>query len=181
MPDDRYGLRPLLERVLRDRNHSKDPEAWNQLLERLRALTRALLVLRVRDANDASDLAQDVQVRVIRNFDSFRGETVNALLAWVYKIAGSVLINYYRRIPRTCPLPADLPQQELPFDPDLVDHVLCAIDRLPEPGRSLIRGFYLEGRSRRQLALELNRGEVWVGVKKMLTVRCLRELLGDSL
>ena len=182
MTDDRYGLGPLVERALRDRCHTKDPQAWNELLGRLRALTRALLIPRVRQANDASDLAHEVQVRVLSNFVNFRGETVNSLLAWVYLIAERVLINYYARRRDTCPLPPEVaePQPDgIPFDPEYFDRVLRAVERLPEPGRTLVRGFYLEDRTCGQLASDLKRGVVWVRVNKMLAVRRLRELLGD--
>jgi RNA polymerase sigma-70 factor (ECF subfamily) len=183
MADDRYGLGPLLERVLRDRSRTKDPQAWDELLGRLRALSRALLACRVRDANDASDLAQEVQFQVVRKFDGFRGETVNSLLAWVHMIRERVLINYYTRRPPTCQLPPDVPEPEpdgVPFGAEDLDRLLRAVERLPEPGRTLVRGFYLEDRTCGQLASDLKRGVVWVRVNKMLAVRSLRELLGDQ-
>jgi RNA polymerase sigma factor (sigma-70 family) len=183
MADDRHGLGPLLERVLRDRRHTKDPQAWDELLGRLRALSRALLVFRVRQANDASDLAQEVQVRVIRWFDGFRGETVNSLLAWVHMIRDGVLSDYYAHLRPTCPLPPEVPEPQpdgVPFDPEDWDRVLRAVESLPEPGRTLVRGYYLEGRTCVQLAAELKRGAVWVRVNKMLAVRRLRQLRGDT-
>jgi RNA polymerase sigma factor (sigma-70 family) len=184
MRDDRHGLRPLLERVLRDRERSRDPDAWNELLARLRTLVRALLVLRVQEVNDASDLAQEVQRRVLISFNRFRGETVPALLAWVNSIAASVLANYRirRRTPESLDIDPPDPRGSLSstFDPDTLDRVLRAVDQLPEPGRTLIRAFYLEGRTCVQLAAEMGRTAEWVRVNKMYAVRALRGLLGAT-
>src|SRR5262245_44910814 len=107
MPEDRHGLRPLLERALRDRDRSRDPEAWNELMRRLRALARALLGQRVRQDDDASDLAQEVQRRVLGHFAGFRGETAAALLAWVNCIIASVLADYRASRPAPGPLLAE--------------------------------------------------------------------------
>jgi RNA polymerase sigma factor (sigma-70 family) len=181
MGEDRHGLRPLLERVLRDRDRTRDGEAWNELMGRLRALARALLTLRVR-ADDASDLAQEVQQRVLRYFHAFRGETVESLLAWVNCIISSVEANYRAGRPPAEPLREDPADQRmdssLVFDPEQLDQVLRALAQLPEPGRTLVRAFYLEGRKCVQIAADLQRSAEWVRVNKMHAVRALRGLLG---
>lgn len=181
MPDA-HGLRPLLARVLADPRHETDREAWDELLARLRALVRAFLLVRVRQELDASDLAQEVQRRVIGHFDGFRGADVPTLLAWVKAIAASVLADYRRERPRPAPLPSDeppAPAADSGFDPELAARVLRRVERLPEPGRRIVTAFYLEGRTCEEIARELNRTPVWVRVTKLHAVRALRELLGE--
>jgi RNA polymerase sigma factor (sigma-70 family) len=182
MREDRHGLRPLLERVLRDRDRTRDGEAWNELMGRLRALARALfLTLHVR-ADDASDLAQEVQRRVLCHFPGFRGETVESLLSWVNCIIASVEANYRAKRPPEVPLPDDPADpraaSSLGFDPEQLDRVLRALAQLPEPGRTVVRAFYLEGRTCVQIADDLKRNADWVRVNKMHAVRALRSLLG---
>jgi DNA-directed RNA polymerase specialized sigma24 family protein len=150
MSEDRHRLRPLLERVLCDRDRTGDPVAWNEFMSRLRALAHALLVLHVQP-EDASDLAQEVQRRVLCHFDGFKGETVESLLAWFNCIIASVRANYWAARRPVRPLPEDPPDTRPDaagaFDPDRLDRVLRALAQLPEPGRSIVRAFYLEGRS----------------------------------
>lgn len=181
MPEDRHELRPLLERVLRDRGRTRDLDAWNELMRRLRALARALLALQVRH-DDASDLAQEVQRRILFHFEGFRGETVEGLLAWVNCIIASVRANYWavRRPaePLIDDLPDPRPDSAAEFDPERLDRVLRALEKLPEPGRTLVRAFYLEGRTCVQIAADMERTADWVRVNKMHAVRALRRLLG---
>jgi len=183
--DDRHGLKLLLERVLRDRDHRLDPDAWNVLLGRLRLIVRALLALQVRQQADASDLAQEVQQRVIAHFPQFRGESVPSLLAWVETIAATVLRDYRRKgqkckldqLDHDLPAPAPSPDE---LDPERLSQVLEAVERLPEPGRGIVRAFYLEGRSCAAIATERGRSAVWVRVTKLHAVRALRALLGET-
>jgi RNA polymerase sigma factor (sigma-70 family) len=178
--NDRHGLGPLLERVRRDRDHDLDPEAWSELVGRLRALARAVLALKVRQSLEASDLAHDAVARVLRHFGGFRGETVPALLAWFNAILASVLADYRRRVPGPAPLPDDAPAPPpaTVAPADDIDRVLRAVERLAEPGRSVVRAFYLEGRPCVQIAADMGRSDVWVRVTKLNAVRALRELLG---
>jgi RNA polymerase sigma factor (sigma-70 family) len=181
--EDRHGLKSLLERLLCDRDPRGNSEAWNAMMERLRPLVRAWLAARLRQEGDASDLAQEVQVRVLRGFNEFRGDTVPSFLAWVSMIAARVLSGYYRsQPPQPKPISDDLPDP-MPtpdaFDSELIDRVLQAVERLPEPRRRLIRAFYFEGRSCVEIAREMNRTPDWVRVTKLDSVRKLHEMLGE--
>lgn len=175
---DQHGLRPLLVRVLADPRRENDPAAWNELLGRLRIVVRALFLVQVRQAADASDLAQEVQRRVLAGFERFRGDTVPALLAWIRTIAVSVLADFRRVRPDlTQSLPPDppAPTGDSAFDSELTARVLRGVEELPEPRRRIVTAFYLEGRSCEEIARELNRSPVWVRVTKLHAVRQLRD------
>jgi RNA polymerase sigma factor (sigma-70 family) len=182
MMADPHGLRPLLARVLADPRRETDHEAWDELLVRLRVLVRGLLLVRVRQELDASDLTQEVEHRILRHFGGFRGTDVPALLAWVGAIAASVLADYRRARPAPDPLPeTDLPAPAADpgFDPELTGRVLRGVDQLPQPGRRIVTAFYLEGRTCEEIAREFGRTAVWVRVTKLHAVRRLRTLFGE--
>jgi RNA polymerase sigma factor (sigma-70 family) len=184
---DHHGLCPLLEQVRGKlaradaRERASDP-AWNELAARLRLFVRAFFLVRVRQAAEASELAQEVQVRVARSFfDGFRGSTVPELLAWVQAIARRVLADQARRLP---PDALALSGDELAvepagtgLDPELTDRVLRSVETLPEPGRGIVTAFYLEGRSCEEIARQMSRPAGWVRVKKLHAVRALRDRL----
>lgn len=182
MPDP-HGLSPLLERVRNDPARTTDPTAWNELLERLRLFARTLFLVKVRQAADASDLAQEVQARVIKGFAGFRGATVPELLGWVQSIVRSVFADYRPRRPETVPLSGVEPAEEPPssgFDPELTDRVLRAVETLAEPGRGIVTAFYMEGQSCEEIARQLNRPAGWVRVTKYHAVRALRDRLREA-
>jgi RNA polymerase sigma factor (sigma-70 family) len=183
--EDRRGLKPLLQRVLADRDRTRDPDAWNQLLARLRPILWALLVNRVAQEADASDLTHDVQQRLLRYFPRFRGETIESFLAWLDQITASVLSEYLRRRQRPAALPivedppAPVPEPEA-FDVDRLGRVLRAVEKLRPPYREVIQAFYLRGQSCVQIAAQMQRTPVWVRVTKLHAVRALRTLLGGD-
>jgi RNA polymerase sigma factor (sigma-70 family) len=183
--EDRHGLKPLLQRVLADRERSHDPDAWNQLLARLRPIIRALLVTRVTQEADASDLTHDVQQRLLRYFPKFRGQTVESFLAWMDQITAKVLAGYWGggQRPTARPLAEDLPAPSAEpeaFDVDRLGRVLLAMEKLPPQSREIIQAFYLGGQSCVQIAARLRRSAVWVRVTKLHAVRELCALLGGD-
>jgi RNA polymerase sigma factor (sigma-70 family) len=182
MPDP-HGLKPLFERVLRDPARVHDPEAWSEFMRRVRPLVRAFLLVHVRQAADASDFTNETLGRVMRRFTDFSGDTVPQFLAWAYRIAVRVRAEAYRkRVPAGCqdleepvaPVP-DPP----PFHPDDVKRVLDALEVLEEPGRGIVRAFYLEDRTCEEIAAGMNRPAGWVRKQKMYAVRKLGETLGE--
>jgi RNA polymerase sigma factor (sigma-70 family) len=184
--EDRHGLKPLLERILSDREHGHHQDAWNGLMVRLRPIIRALLLKRVDQDADASDLTQDVQHRLLRYFPRFRGETIESFLAWMNQILASVLAAYVRdRQKDLAPLPGeDGPPEPVPepeaFDAEQLSRVLHAVERLREPYRQIIQAFYLKEQSCVEIAQRLQRTPVWVRVTKLHALRQLRTVLGED-
>src|SRR5262245_21888332 len=88
--NDRHGLKPLMDAALKG-----DEQAMAALLDRLRSWARLeadLLLGRQLDARvDASDIAQEVCLRVHRGLGQFHGQSVAQLLAWVSQIVQNVV------------------------------------------------------------------------------------------
>ncbi|MEX2044394.1 MAG: sigma-70 family RNA polymerase sigma factor, partial [Opitutus sp.] len=67
---------------------------------------RGFIRRRVRDDATADDLTQETLLKVYRSHDSLRDG--QRLEAWLYRIARTTLIDYYRRAKPTEELPAGL-------------------------------------------------------------------------
>jgi RNA polymerase sigma-70 factor (ECF subfamily) len=93
---DPHGLEPLLRRAL-----AGDPQARADLLGHLRDWARArgqdLAGRGLGPRLDASDIAQEVGLRVHRAFDTFGGQTVPQLLGWADQIVQNVVADIHRR------------------------------------------------------------------------------------
>ncbi|MGA2712906.1 MAG: sigma-70 family RNA polymerase sigma factor [Bryobacteraceae bacterium] len=62
-----------------------DEEAYEQLIERFQSPVYNLAYRLLNDQADASDVAQEVFLKIFRNVGSFRGDS--SLRTWVYRIA----------------------------------------------------------------------------------------------
>src|SRR5262245_15340935 len=135
---DTHGLEPLLAQA-----QAGDRSAWNTLLGRLRPIVRALLRRQVAQDADASDLTQQVQLRMDRGFAQFRGEAVPQLLAWVRQILARVLIDFHRgKSPPAGPLPEvddprSGPSSEL-VHAEAMARLSAALEKLPDAQRQVI-------------------------------------------
>jgi RNA polymerase sigma-70 factor (ECF subfamily) len=153
--------------ALLDRARGGDRDAWNLLLGRLRPCLRELLRRRVSPEADASDLVNQVQMRMDAGFAGFRGASLAALMAWSRQIAANLLVDRARRLgPPSVPLPADLPEAPGP-DPARVEEqarVASALDRLREPHRSIVVARFLDGEKAVRIAERLGQSPAWVRV-----------------
>jgi RNA polymerase sigma-70 factor (ECF subfamily) len=177
---DAHGLAVLLNRA-----RDGDRAAWGTLLERLRPLIRALFRRQGQSDGDASDLTQEVQLRMARGFDQFRGETVPQFLAWVRQIAARVFIDCKVRQP---PTPESLPQDpvcprsltagaRLDTAEDLA-RLSAALERLPAPYRTVIEARLFDGLKCVEIAQRLGQSPEWVRVTCLRAVVKLQEQLG---
>jgi RNA polymerase sigma-70 factor (ECF subfamily) len=163
---DLHGLEPLL-----DRARTGDRPAWNALLDRLRPIIRALLRRQMRHDGDASDLAQEVQLRMDRGFGRFRGQSVPQLLAWVRQIAARVLIDHHRRRqPVFEPLGLNLPQRSGPSagmgssHAEKMAQVAEALERLPPHYRAVLEARLVDGLRCVTIAERIGQTPGWVRV-----------------
>ncbi|MBC7186652.1 MAG: sigma-70 family RNA polymerase sigma factor [Calditrichaeota bacterium] len=85
-----------------DRIAAGDAEAFTEFYRQYARLVLNLCFRLVRDREDASDLTQEVFVRVFRQASSFRHEAQP--LTWLYRIATNLCLNHLRRAKRHDPL-----------------------------------------------------------------------------
>lgn len=84
------NLTPEQEAVLEDQRlisslQAGEESAYEKLIERFQAPVYNLAYRLLNDQADASDVAQEVFLKIFRNVGSFRGES--SLRTWVYRIA----------------------------------------------------------------------------------------------
>jgi RNA polymerase sigma-70 factor (ECF subfamily) len=176
---DLHGLEPLL-----DRARAGDRPAWNALLDRLRPIIRALLRRQLRHDGDASDLAQEVQLRMDRGFGRFRGQSVPQLLAWVRQIAARVLIDHHRqRQPVFEPLLSEPPHLPGPSagmgssDAEKIAQLAGALERLPPHYRQVLEARF-DGMRCVTIAERIGQTPGWVRVTCKRAIDRLRKEMG---
>jgi RNA polymerase sigma-70 factor (ECF subfamily) len=176
---DAHNLGPLF-----DRARGGDSAAWNALLGQIRPFIRTLCRQQVRYDGDASDLTQEVQLRMDRGFSRFRGSSLPQFLAWVRQIAARVLADHHRagRLPMV-----SLTDRKGPVSPstdsrwfgsDELIQLAQALDRLPELYRRVIEGRLVDGLSCVALAERLGRTAGWVRITSMRAIERLHDELG---
>ncbi len=99
-------LDPILERCRRG-----DNLAWEALVRRTQSRVYGLALQYVRDADEASDLAQEIFIKIYRNLDKM--ETGSAFLPWMVRLARNCCIDRIRRIK------ARPPARDIVVDEDL--------------------------------------------------------------
>lgn len=118
---------------------------------------RAFLRRRVRDQATADDLTQDTLLKVFRSRATLRDG--QRLEAWLYQIARTTLIDFYRRNRASEELPAALAAEGPEEANELRDAVAAATKRwledLPETYREPVRLAELEGLPLAKIALRL--------------------------
>jgi RNA polymerase sigma-70 factor (ECF subfamily) len=159
------------ERRLVRRVVAGERAAFLTLIERYERLVQHVVYRMVRDDRDREELCQDVFVRVHRYLDSFRFEA--KLSTWIARIARNTCLNHLEKkevllyadhapTPDGTPpdmrdafarLPADAASPaERTADRDVRTAVHDALDRLPEPYRTALTLYHLEGMSVREVA-----------------------------
>jgi RNA polymerase sigma-70 factor (ECF subfamily) len=180
MPTDPYGLTELLARV-----RSGDDAALNDLFGQLRPFVRALVRRRIADDEAASDLTQDILLKMFRGWPNFRGDSVPGLLAWVRQITARTLIDFGRvTTPHHAPLPdvrddhVETPEATLERDEEMT-RLLAAIERLRPEYRQVVEMRMIDGLKSAAIAERLGRTEVWVRVTFKRAVDELARRLGE--
>lgn len=119
---------------------------------------RAFIRRRVRDDATADDLTQETMLKVFRSREALRdGQRIEA---WLYRIARTTLIDFYRRQRPAAELPANL-AAELPEPADEVTEAMTRslrifLEELPVAYREPVRLAEFEGLPLAKIALRLD-------------------------
>jgi len=101
-------------------------EAYETLIQRFQQPVYSLVYRLLSDSADASDVVQEVFLKVFRNIGSFRGQS--SLKTWIYRIAVNEAYNHRRWFARHC-------KQEVGLEAD-PEEGRTYQETLPDPARS---------------------------------------------
>jgi len=137
-----------------------DRDAFGQLFERYRPGIVSLAMKRVRNADEAEELAQDVFVQAMQKLDQLR--VPEAFGGWLRRIVHRMAINRMTRhqgamscdpfvLEATCLSSGDSPDQDA-SEREQADDVRAAVQRLGKLDRQTLQAFYLRGQTLLQMS-----------------------------
>ena len=147
--------------VLIARAQLGDRDAFGELVERFHPAVYAVALARLRDPNEATDLAQEVFIHAMTKIDQLRDP--HCFVGWLRQITVRMAIN---RVTRKSPIQGADPQvmqnapgvnagplDEMIRSEDRAD-IWRGLDRLKPLDRDTLVSFYIQGRNLKQMARE---------------------------
>jgi RNA polymerase sigma-70 factor (ECF subfamily) len=147
--------------LLVERARTGDRLAYGELVERFQPAVYALSLSRLRNANEAQELTQEVFIHAMTKLEQLRD--AHCFLGWLRQITVRMAIN---RLTRRAPLLGAAPEvlqntpavNQTPLD-ELVRgeekaELWVGLDRLKEVDRATLVAFYIRGRSLKQMSRE---------------------------
>lgn len=187
------GERQLSDEELVGRLRSGRPEAFNLFVDRYFGMVFSVARARLRDREEAEDLAQEVFLRVFLHLDKLQDPRL--LAAWLTRIARNLAIDWAKKKQRQQRLAERLALEDVPEEPmshseqhrqeklqaeerhRLVD---LALERLPEDQRELILLHYSEKMPKNEIARVMRVHPSTVGRQIEKAVAMLRDQVLDE-
>ena len=178
------------ERKMIDHAREGSDEAFGELVHLYQDRVRGYLARFIRDSNVVDDLIQNTFLSSYRKLGSWRGDA--SLGTWLLAIAKNEALMYLRnerlrREREASSIEAALTRlagDRVPSGEDALESreiELAALEKclegLPEHSARLIREFYFEGRTAREISEESGAKEVSVWVTIMRIRRALRDCI----
>ena len=182
-----------------------DESAKGELLNRFRpylsVIARRHLDERLQSRLDSADVVQITFLEATRDFESFRGDTIESLLAWLRNILRNNVATAHQQhlaaqkrsarkevklrvssesggsslgMQDIIPSEASSPSQRMMRDEASVVLATC-LEQIPESQREAIRMRYLEGMSLKEIAERIEKSEMAVAGLLKRGLRALRE------
>lgn len=161
-----------------------DPDAINQVADRYADFARHVAWGMVRNSADAADITQEVLLKLVSSLHTL--ETVESFQGWVYRIAYRMSLNWLRAR-GNLPLVEGLPTEDIaatdsseePDREELLARIADVAKDLPQPYVLIVKMFYYENRSCREIASILRIGEGTVKVQLHRARAMMRKMLEE--
>src|SRR5690349_3897694 len=146
----------------------KDPRRYGELYEQNFERVYAFIVRRVQNRHEAEDVTAEVFQHALANLSKFEWRGV-PFAVWLFRIAANAVADRWKKLSReaTDPSTDDLDQSHWP-DIDRRVSLFKLVNDLPADQRSVIFKRFIEEKSIREIAQELQRSE---GAVKQLQFR----------
>jgi RNA polymerase sigma-70 factor (ECF subfamily) len=173
----------LVERLKR-----REEEAFQELVETYKQRVFFIALRIVRDEDQASDVAQEVFVKVYKSIEKFQGRS--SLYTWIYRIAVNLAINRSKRdrfkrmvslseLPRPRSSKTPNPLEELE-EKELRERIDQAIRALPEKQKAVFILKYFENMTHQEIARIMDCSEGTAKANYFHAIRKLRKRLGGE-
>ena len=137
------------------RDHAPGPQEFDRTVQEFTDRLRNFIRGRVRDQATADDLTQETLLKVYRSRATLREN--QRLEAWIYRIARTTLIDYYRKRKPTEELPealrSEAPDETGEFRESVIAAMKRYLEELPPAYREPVRLAELEGLPLAKIAL----------------------------
>ena len=150
----------------------RDPSRFGELYEEHFYRVYAYIARRVGDRHQAEDLTADVFREALAGIGKFEWRGV-PFLAWLLRIASRAVADHFQRSGRETGTPAGEPEQTDPTEIERHAMLFQLVDRLPEAQFRVIHLRFVEQKSIREIAQEMERSE---GAVKQLQLRAIENL-----
>lgn len=176
------------EKKLIIRAREGDAEAFGELYDKYLSQIYRFIFLRVRQKDDAEDLAQKVFLKAWKNIDGFKMVEGAKFSSWVYKISRNTIIDYYRTNKEHADIDS-IPENlvisqynnEETFDQALkIEKVIKSIGKLNENDQEIIIMKFVEDMTNVEIAELLDKNEVAVRVAGHRALKRLRKIMEEE-
>jgi RNA polymerase sigma-70 factor (ECF subfamily) len=151
----------------------KDPRRYGELYEQNFERVYAFIVRRVRNRHEAEDVTAEVFQHALANLSKFEWRGV-PFAVWLFRIAANAIADRWKKLSRE-PMDSAADDLDQSHWPDIERRVSLfkLVNELPVDQRSVILKRFIEDKSIREIAQELQRSE---GAIKQLQFRALENL-----
>ena len=85
-----------LKKYIRDFRKKQDPDSFKKIYDYFFDMIYRFIFSKVYNSHDAEELTGDVLFKVYNNLSKIKGDSLS-INAWVYKIAGNCVIDFFRK------------------------------------------------------------------------------------
>jgi len=150
----------------------RDPARFADLYEQNFYRVYAYVSRRMGDRNQAEDLTAEVFREALAGIQKFEWRGV-PFIAWLLRIASRAIADHWQRSGRESGNPAQDTARPGPEEIERSAMLFQLVDRLPEAQFRVIHMRFVEQKSIREIATEMNRSE---GAVKQLQLRAIENL-----
>ena len=153
----------------------RDPARFDELYERNFHRVYAYVVRRVGDRHQAEDLTAEVFREALAGIGKFEWRGV-PFIAWLLRIASRAIADHWQRLGRESGTPVENLNEPGRPGPEEIERsamLFQLVDRLPEAQFRVIHMRFVEQKSIREIAAEMDRSE---GAVKQLQLRAIENL-----
>lgn len=176
----------LSDEVLIQRGQHGDREAVAQLYRRYAHPIARYVTYRIADDAVVEDIVADVFLRMVEGLPRYQFTGI-PFDAWLYRIAGARIIDYYRRMSRRPEeaLSEEMADELTPLELDLqereeLDELRAAIRQLSNEYQEILTLRFVERKSLAEVAEILNKNVHAVGAEQHRALKKLAGLLGTE-